>query len=613
MNSVGEAAKERVAYDANGNIQNYLRKSIQGGVMDSLNYHYYANANQLKFITDSVDANGYDGGPDHLITDIDRQTDSNYIYDAIGNLIADKAEKITSIKWNVYGKIEEITRTATASVPTTNIKYSYDASGSRISQVVTSGGTKHYTWYVRDAQGNMMSTYTADGNATDLASLQLNQDEKFLYGSSRLGLISVKETVDGGPDYTQTYYDGRAFSFGRGSKQYELTNHLGNVLATISDKKFGVSSGGSSLIDHYEPDIVTAQDYYPFGMISRVALPNSGVPYKFGFNGKMNDNEVKGGFGLQQDYGMRIYDPRVGRFLSLDPLQAHFPWYTPYQFSGNTPIQAVDLDGREERHYTWVKDNQGKPVLQHLYDKPIKETVIVGYRNSHSLYNDGAIPIYETKVNARQVFVLHYEEEGTVEKFDKVQFVTYDATKSYQSYSDMAQDKNGSSGYERSKFYLAKGAQNAREENSANGGAGMYVNLYSRGRGVLEAEPMGAEMSASPILSKGERLKLFTERLASAQSATNQNEAINLINKTLDGVEDQFSGIPKAQGIPNRDDGRMYGILDDKFVTTLEDGTKIANTRGNRIVLEKDGGIKLQSKDGKTTYLTKSGGGTSKQ
>jgi RHS repeat-associated protein len=348
MNPMGESAKERVAYDANGNIQKYLRKSIEGGVMDSLNYHYYDSTNRLKFITDNVPANGYDGGPDHLITDIDGQADSNYVYDSIGNLIADKAENITDIKWNVYGKIQEITRTATASVPTTNIKYSYDATGNRISQEVTSGGTKHYTWYVRDAQGNIMSTYTADGNATDLASLQLNQGEKFLYGSSRLGLISVKESVDGGPDNLQTYYDGRAFAFGRGSKQYELTNHLGNVLATISDKKFGVTSGGSSLIDHYEPDIITAQDYYPFGMMSRVALQHTDKPYKFGFNGKMNDNDVKGGYGLQQDYGMRIYDGRVGRFLSVDPLTKEYPWYTPYSFAGNKPIYALDLDGAEE-------------------------------------------------------------------------------------------------------------------------------------------------------------------------------------------------------------------------------------------------------------------------
>ena len=68
--------------------------------------------------------------------------------------------------------------------------------------------------------------------------------------------------------------------------------------------------------------------------------------YRYGFNGKENDNDVKGE-GNQQDYGMRIYDPRLGRFLSVDPLRKDYPWYTPYQFAGNMPIAALDLDGAE--------------------------------------------------------------------------------------------------------------------------------------------------------------------------------------------------------------------------------------------------------------------------
>ena len=69
-------------------------------------------------------------------------------------------------------------------------------------------------------------------------------------------------------------------------------------------------------------------------------------PSRFGFNGKENDNDVKG-FGNQQDYGMRIYDSRLGKFLSVDPLSNSFPFYTPYQYAGNTPIWATDLDGGE--------------------------------------------------------------------------------------------------------------------------------------------------------------------------------------------------------------------------------------------------------------------------
>ncbi|HBG69435.1 MAG: hypothetical protein A2W93_15335 [Bacteroidetes bacterium GWF2_43_63] len=71
--------------------------------------------------------------------------------------------------------------------------------------------------------------------------------------------------------------------------------------------------------------------------------------HRFGFNGKENDNEVKG-TGNQQDYGARIYDNRIGRFLSADPLivqQQKYPELSPYQFASNTPIQAIDFDGLE--------------------------------------------------------------------------------------------------------------------------------------------------------------------------------------------------------------------------------------------------------------------------
>lgn len=73
---------------------------------------------------------------------------------------------------------------------------------------------------------------------------------------------------------------------------------------------------------------------------------SAGTGYRYGFNGKENDNEIKGE-GNQQDYGIRIYDTRLGRFLSVDPLTRGYPMLTPYQFASNTPILGVDLDGME--------------------------------------------------------------------------------------------------------------------------------------------------------------------------------------------------------------------------------------------------------------------------
>jgi RHS repeat-associated protein len=73
---------------------------------------------------------------------------------------------------------------------------------------------------------------------------------------------------------------------------------------------------------------------------------NKIIETRYGFNGKEKDDEVKGA-GDSYDYGARIYDPRIGKFLSVDKLTKNFSWYTPYQFAGNTPIQAIDLDGKE--------------------------------------------------------------------------------------------------------------------------------------------------------------------------------------------------------------------------------------------------------------------------
>jgi hypothetical protein len=58
---------------------------------------------------------------------------------------------------------------------------------------------------------------------------------------------------------------------------------------------------------------------------------------------------------------MRIYNARLGKFLSVDPITAQYPMLTPYQFASNTPIVAIDLDGLEA---AWCPSNtQNAPLL----------------------------------------------------------------------------------------------------------------------------------------------------------------------------------------------------------------------------------------------------------
>jgi RHS repeat-associated protein len=333
--------KERIAYDPNGNITQYLRNGTNtvNLSMDSLNYFYNKSGgklinNQLNYIRDQIGSSNYPN-------DIDNQPVNNYAYDSIGNLIKDSAEGITNISWSVYGKILEIQRTATGSNPTTDIQYTYDAAGNRISKKVTnSSGATTYTWYSRDAQGNVMSTYTAAGSGTTLTSYSLALSEQHLYGSNRLGIASRTT------DMKASYSPGSVINFQRGLKSYELTNHLGNVLVAISDKKNEVSSNGTT-IDNFTADVRNANDYYPFGMQQPGRIYTATANYRYGFNGKENDNEVKG-TGNQQDYGMRIYDPRVGKFLSTDPYAATFPWNSTYAYAENDVIRNIDFDGLEK-------------------------------------------------------------------------------------------------------------------------------------------------------------------------------------------------------------------------------------------------------------------------
>ncbi|MEO5889697.1 MAG: RHS repeat-associated core domain-containing protein [Ferruginibacter sp.] len=351
--------QERIAYDGNGNILQYLRNgtSTVNLTMDSLSYKYNRDVNgrllnnQLNYVRDEI--NGSSSHSSNYTTDIDDQSLNNYGYDAIGNLIKDDSEHITNISWNAYGKIKEIQKTASSGNPVTDIKYTYDAGGNRISKQVTdNSGNITYTWYNRDATGNVMSTYKSAGTGATLTSYTLKQIEVNLYGSSRIG-ISNKNI-----DVKTSYIPGNIAGSQRGFKNYELSNHLGNVLVTLSDRKSGVSTNGIT-VNSFISDITSATDYHPFGMAMSGRHFNSVGNYRYGFNGKENDNEVKGE-GNQQDYGMRIYDPRLGRFLSVDPITKKYPELTPYQFASNRPIDGIDRDGLEYATFRIYVDRNSK-------------------------------------------------------------------------------------------------------------------------------------------------------------------------------------------------------------------------------------------------------------
>jgi RHS repeat-associated protein len=127
------------------------------------------------------------------------------------------------------------------------------------------------------------------------------------------------------------------------------------------------------------------------------SLSGNSEGYRYGFNGKEKDDQGEWGM-THYDYGFRIYNPGLARFLSVDPLTKSYPMLTPYQFASNTPIWAIDLDGLEAfivhgtNHGNEVWD---KPEVRKVTDAIVKNLT----NNTHSDYSFNWVCHGDTRLN----------------------------------------------------------------------------------------------------------------------------------------------------------------------------------------------------------------------
>ena len=83
--------------------------------------------------------------------------------------------------------------------------------------------------------------------------------------------------------------------------------------------------------------------------------PNTGG-YRYLFNGQEGDNEVFGETALHA-FEYRMHDARLGRFWSVDPLAAKYPWNSTYAFAENSPIGYLEMEGLEKIQFGKVSIN----------------------------------------------------------------------------------------------------------------------------------------------------------------------------------------------------------------------------------------------------------------
>jgi YD repeat-containing protein len=173
-----------------------------------------------------------------------------------------------------------------------------------------------------------------------------------------------------------SHMDVTTFAVGRvvSRRFYELTDHLGSIVATVLDRKTGhLPTTSSTSYDYWKPDIATAVDLYPYGMIMNGRSLQAGDTsnYRYGYNNQVKDDEVYGKGNLNSALFWE-YDTRLARRWNVDPKPTI--GISPYAaFSGN-PILFSDVLGDKDKKIEKPKViGHTKAVITKLSDKEIIE------------------------------------------------------------------------------------------------------------------------------------------------------------------------------------------------------------------------------------------------
>jgi RHS repeat-associated protein len=496
--------KTQYTYNPDGNLTSLIRYGNNGSIMDNFSNYMYNipnhpnndQPNTLKQIEDDPNISSlYEGDFDGTQT---------YTYDKIGNLIYN-TDKNTTILWDVYNKIKS------TSSNTGTTSYKYDALGNRVFS--TDGVSEKY--YVRDAGGNMLSVFGPLSGFRNNAHIQL---ECHLYGSNRIGINKVLRL----PNDVIPWKD-KVGSNTPTSTHYELSNHLGNVLTTVTGRKKGIDTNIDGTVDHYEPEVVQASDYYPFGSempgrTYRNPLFSGTNDYRFGFNGKELDKSDEFGSLTHYDYGFRIYNPSIGKFLSVDPLASKYPNESPYNYVSNNPILFIDPDGREK-------------IIGFDKNKKDDQVIIAG---AEKYQDDGAIHIFGHG-NTKGIYLVMDGKKVSIESPEQLNSFLNKNSETWQNKGDekpmivlhscnTGRDQNdGSASFAEkvSGSELFKDATivapNERDYFSENGETGTYKAKYADKNGVYKTDENGAvkskERSDTPgswrLFKNGEQIEQY--------------------------------------------------------------------------------------------------------
>ncbi len=132
--------------------------------------------------------------------------------------------------------------------------------------------------------------------------------------------------------------------------------------------------------------IVEEKNYYPFGLQHK-GYNNliHGREHNYKYNGKELQEEL----GLSTyDYGARMYDPAIGRFMQLDPHADSYSWATPYNYAFNNPALVIDPDGRDGIVFGSGTEDDPYIVIANYYHHGLSDKQVKGLKSAADAYNN---------------------------------------------------------------------------------------------------------------------------------------------------------------------------------------------------------------------------------
>ncbi|MBK6730812.1 MAG: hypothetical protein IPG60_07560 [Bacteroidetes bacterium] len=154
------------------------------------------------------------------------------------------------------------------------------------------------------------------------------------------------------------------------------------------------------------PSNFSSPHHNPFGMLTPGRNWNVGSEYRFGFNGKEGDSETYGE-GNAYDFGARIYDARLGRWMSVDRLFKDYPALSSYNFSANSPIWLSDKDGEKIVAYDISSQDLVLSTLRLAFGSVEGFSFI-----DNQLVHNGNIP---AGLSEEQILIFNYISEVLIE------------------------------------------------------------------------------------------------------------------------------------------------------------------------------------------------------